>query len=224
MFPGKRKQIGDNEKGVSKYSLKYYEVLLYQYLRWPKIKTVSNFTQDSSPRINEYNLLSPLHLKHWLHWHSHQRSDTIFNHCSVQFSCSVTSNSLRPHGLQHARPPCPSLTTGVYPNSSPKSGDAIQPSHLLSSPSPPTFSLSQHQGLFQWVNSLHQVAKGLEFQLQHQSFQWAPRTHLFRIDWLDLLAVQGTLKSLLQFDSSKASILQRSAFNSHIHTRLLNKP
>ena len=67
MFPGKRKQIGDNEKGVSKYSLKYYEVLLYQYLRWPKIKTVSNFTQDSSPRINEYNLLSPLHLKHWLH-------------------------------------------------------------------------------------------------------------------------------------------------------------
>ena len=54
--------------------------------------------------------------------------------------------------------------------------DAIQPSHPLSSPSPPTCSLSQHQGLFQWVNSSHQVAKVLEFQLQHQSFQWIFRT------------------------------------------------
>ena len=51
-------------------------------------------------------------------------------------------------------------------------GDAIQPSHPLSSPSPPTFNLSQHQGLFKWVSSSHQVAKVLEFQLQHQSFQW----------------------------------------------------
>ena len=58
-------------------------------------------------------------------------------------------------------------------------GDAIQPSHPLSSPSPPTFNLSQHQGLFQWVNSSHQVAKVLEFQLQHQSFQW-----IFRTDFL----------------------------------------
>ena len=58
-------------------------------------------------------------------------------------------------------------------------GDAIQPSHPLSPPSPPAFSLSQHQGLFQWVSSLHQVAKGLEFQLQHQSFQW-----IFRTDFL----------------------------------------
>ena len=53
-------------------------------------------------------------------------------------------------------------------------GDGIQPSHPLSSPSPPAFNLSQHQGLFQWVNSLHQVAKLLE--LQHQSFQWTFRT------------------------------------------------
>ena len=55
-------------------------------------------------------------------------------------------------------------------------GDAIQPSHPLSSPSPPAFKLSQHQGLFQWVSSLHQVAQVLEFQLQHQSFQWIFRT------------------------------------------------
>ena len=57
-------------------------------------------------------------------------------------------------------------------------GDAIQPSHPLSSPSPPTFKLYQHQGLFQWVSSSHQMSKVLEFQLQHQSFQWIFRTDL----------------------------------------------
>ena len=79
--------------------------------------------------------------------------------------------------------------------------DAIQLSHSLSSPSPPTLNLSQHQDIFKWVSSSHQVAKVLEFQLQHQSFQWTPRT--------DLLAVQGTLKSLLQHHSSKESTLLR---------------
>ena len=54
-------------------------------------------------------------------------------------------------------------------------GDAIQPSHPLSFPSPPVFNLSQHQSLFQWVSSSYQVAKVLEFQLQHQSFQWLYR-------------------------------------------------
>ena len=57
-------------------------------------------------------------------------------------------------------------------------GDAIQPSHPLPSPSPPALNLSQHQGLFQWVSFSHQVAKVLEFHLQHQSFQWTPRTDL----------------------------------------------
>ena len=57
-------------------------------------------------------------------------------------------------------------------------GDAIQPSYPLPSPSPPAPNPSQHQGLFQWVSSAHQVAKVLEFQLQHQSFQWTPRTDL----------------------------------------------
>ena len=90
--------------------------------------------------------------------------------------------------------------------------DAIQPSHPLLSPSPPSPNPSQHQGLFQWVNSSNEVAKVLEFQLQHHSFQWTPRTDLLRMDWLDLLAVQGTLKSLLQHHGSKASILQRSTF------------
>ena len=89
-------------------------------------------------------------------------------------------------------------------------GDAIQPSYPLPSPSPTALNLSQNQGLFQWVCSVHQVAKVQELQLLHQSFQ---RVFLsFRIDWLDLLAVQGTLESLLQHHSSKASIFLCSAF------------
>ena len=88
--------------------------------------------------------------------------------------------------------------------------DIIQTFHPLSSPSSPAFNLSQHQGLFQWISSSHQVAKVLE--LQHQSFRWIFRAISFRIDWLDLLAVQGTLKSLLQHHSLKESILRCSAF------------
>ena len=88
--------------------------------------------------------------------------------------------------------------------------DTIQPSHPLSSPS--AFILSQDQGLFQWVTSSHQVAKVFELQLQRQSFQWIFRTDFLRMDWLDLLAVQGTLKSLLQHHSSKGSILWHSVF------------
>ena len=85
--------------------------------------------------------------------------------------------------------------------------DAIQPSHPLLSPSPPAFNLSQHQGLFQEVSSSHQVAKVLEF-----SFSISPSNEYsglisFRMSKLDLLAVQGTLKSFLQHHSSKASIL-----------------
>ena len=79
--------------------------------------------------------------------------------------------------------------------------DVIQPSHPLSSPC--TFCLSQHQGLFQWASSSHQVAKVLEFQLQHQSFHEYSGLISFRMDWLDLFAVQRTLKSLLQHHSSK---------------------
>ena len=87
-------------------------------------------------------------------------------------------------------------------------GGAIQTSHPQSSPSPPVFNLSQHEGLFQWVSSSHQVAKVLVFQ----SFGISPSNEYsglisFRTDWLDLLAVQGTLKSLLQCHSLKASIL-----------------
>ena len=90
--------------------------------------------------------------------------------------------------------------------------DAIQPSHPLSSPSPLAPNPSQHQSLFQWVNSSHEVAKVLEFSFSIIPFKEHPGLNSFRMDWLDLLSVQGTLKSLLQHHSSKASVLQHSAF------------
>ena len=74
-----------------------------------------------------------------------------------------------------------------------QASDAIQPSHSLLSPFPPALNLSQHQGLFKWVSSSHQVAKVLEFQLQHWSFQYSGLIS-FRVDWVDLLAIQGTLR------------------------------
>ena len=96
---------------------------------------------------------------------------------SVQSSRSVVSDSLQPPGPQHARPPCLSPTPGVYPNSCPLSRWC----HLTISSRVLPFScphLSQHQGLFKWVNSSQQVAKLLEFQLQHPSYQWTSRTDL----------------------------------------------
>ena len=84
-------------------------------------------------------------------------------------------DSLQTHELQHARPICPSSVDDVH-----QVGNAIRPSHPLLSPSPPAPNPSHHQGLFQWVNSSHEVAKVLEFQLQHQSFQWTPRTDLLQ--------------------------------------------
>ena len=85
-------------------------------------------------------------------------------------------------------------------------GDAIQPSHHLLPPSPPVFSLSQHQGLFQRVGSLHQMAKYWSFSFNISPSNEHSGLNSFRIDWLDLLAVQGTLKSLCQHHSSKTSI------------------
>ena len=87
--------------------------------------------------------------------------------------------------------------------------DAIQPSHPLSSPSPPAFNLSQHQDLFQWVSSSHQVAKYWSFNFNISPSNEHPGLISFR---LDFFAVQGTHKSLLRHYSSKASILWRLAF------------
>ena len=95
---------------------------------------------------------------------------------SVQFSHSVVSDSLRPHALQHARPPCPSPTPRVYPNSCPLS-QWCHPTIILCRPCLLLTSVFPASGSFQMSQS-HQVAKVLEFQLQHQSFQWTPRTDL----------------------------------------------
>ena len=129
-----------------------------------------------------------------------------------QCSHSVMSDSLRPLRLQMPGLPVHHQLLELTQTQVYWVGDAIQPSHLLLSPSPPAFNLSQHLGLFQWVTSSHQVARVLEFQLQHQYFQWYSGLISFRMDWLDLLSVQGTLKSLLQHHSSKPSVLQGSAF------------
>ena len=120
-------------------------------------------------------------------------------------SQSVMSDSLQPHGLQQARLPCPLPSPKVCSNSSSLSQWCPQPSCPLSSPSP-AFNLAQHQGIFQWGSSLHEVAEVLELQLRHQSFQW-----MFRVGFLwDGLVwspcFQGALTSLLQACSSKASI------------------
>ena len=96
----------------------------------------------------------------------------------IQFSWPVMSDFLWSSELQYARLPCPSPTPGVAQTHVHGEADAIRPSHPLSPPSSPVFNLSQHQSIFQWVSSSHQVAIVLEFQLQHQSFQWTPRNDL----------------------------------------------
>ena len=100
-----------------------------------------------------------------------------------QFSHSVMSDSLQSHGLQHTRPPCLSSTPEVYSNSCPFSQGCHPTISSSVMPSPPAFNVAQHQGLFKWVSSSHQVAKGLEFQLKYHSFQWIFMTDFLQ-DWL----------------------------------------
>ena len=88
--------------------------------------------------------------------------------------------TLLSHGLLHARLPCPLATPEACPNSCQSSWWCHPHPYPQLSPSPPAFSLSQHQCLFKWVSSSHQMAKVWEFQLQHQSFQWIFRTDLLQ--------------------------------------------
>ena len=90
---------------------------------------------------------------------------SIFPSMCVYVSRSVMSSYLISHGLQHTRLPCPSPSPGPCSNSCPLISDRIQPSHPLLFPSPPAFNLSHHQGIFQWVDSSHQVTRVLELQL-----------------------------------------------------------
>ena len=131
---------------------------------------------------------------------------------SVQFSHSVVSYSLRPHELQHARPPCPSPTPGVYPNSCPLS----QCCHPTISSSVVPFSscpVFPNIRVFSNESALHiRWPKYWSFSFNISPSNEHPGLISSRMDWLDLLAVQGTLKSLFQHHSSKASIFWLSAF------------
>ena len=132
---------------------------------------------------------------------------------SVQFSRSVVSDSLRPHESQHARPPCPSPTPRVHSDSCPSS-QLMPSSHLilcrpllLLPPIPPSIRVFSNE------STLHmRWPKYWSFSFSIIPSKEIPGLISFRMDWLDLLAVQGTLKSLLQHHTSKASILRCSAF------------
>ena len=139
----------------------------------------------------------------------------LFPH-SVQFSCSVLSNSLQPRGLHHARPPCPSPTPGVYSNLCPSSWRC----HPIISTSvipccPPLLppSIFPSIRIFSNESALH-TRWPKYWNLSYSNCPPNEYSGLISLktDWFDLLAVQGTLKSLLQHHSSKASILRRSAF------------
>ena len=146
----------------------------------------------------------------------------------IQFSGSVLSDSSQPHGLQHTSFPCRSPTPGAYSNSCsssqschPTISSSVIPfsSHLQSFPASGSFPMSQ---FFPTGGQIIGVSASISPSNEHSGLI------SFRIDWLDLLTVQGTLKSLLQHHSSKAWILWCSAFFivqlSHIHTSLLEKP
>ena len=136
----------------------------------------------------------------------------FFLNYSAQFSRSVVSDSLRPHGWQHSRPPCPSPTPGIYPNSCPLSQwchptiSSCRPLLFLPSIFPSIRVFSNESALcIRWP-------KYGSFSFTISPSNEYPGLISFRMDWLDLLSVQGTLESLLQHHSSKASILRRSAF------------
>ena len=155
---------------------------------------------------------------------------TLQNINSVQFNHSVMSDSLRPHEPQHTRPPCPSPTPGVYPNPYPLCWWCH--ATILSSVIP-FFSCPQFFPASGFLFFSNESALRIRWPKYWSfSFNISPSNEhqgliSLRMDWLDLPAVQGTLKSLLQYHSSKASILRHSGFfilQLHIHTWLLEKP
>jgi len=138
--------------------------------------------------------------------------DMAYHLSSVQFSRSVMSDSLQPHESQHTRPPCPSPTPGVHPNSCassrwchPAISSSVVPFSSCPQSLPESFPKSQ---LFAWGGQSTGVS-ALALVLSKNTQDWSPSD---RMDWLHLLAVQGTLRSLLQYHSLKASIFWRSAF------------
>ena len=171
--------------------------------------------------ISWLSIYPPLEFLYWkvyIFYVSFLLMDTISVLLTVQFSHSVVSDSLRPHESQHARPPCPLPTPGVYSNSCPSSQWChpaiwmvwMDPASVIpftsfphSLPTSGSFPMSQ---LFTWG------CQRIGFSFSISPSNEHPGLISFRMDWLDLLAVQGTLKSLLQHHSSKAAIFWHSAF------------
>ena len=129
----------------------------------------------------------------------------------IQFSHSVVSDSLRLMDCSMPGFPVHHQLQDLAQTHVHRVSNVIWTSHSLSYPSP-AFNLSQNQGLFKWVSSLYQVAKVLEFQFSISPSNQYTGLISFRMDWLDLLAGKGTLKSLLQHHSAKASVLRCSTF------------
>ena len=130
---------------------------------------------------------------------------------SVQFSRLVMSDTLQPHESQHARPPCPSQLLEVTHTHVHRVGDTIQPSHPLLYPSPPVSNPSSIRVFSNESTLCMRWPKYWSFIFSISPPNEHPGLISFRMDWLDLLAIQGTLKSLLQHHTSKASILRPSA-------------
>ena len=185
-----------------------------------KVKIWVYFLGNSNKKVWNIHLKAKMCSNWILYW---------INFLFMEFSSVAQSCLTLCNPMNHSMPglpvhhPLPEFTqTHIH-----RVSDAIQPSHPLLSPSPPAPNPSQHQSLFQWVNSSYEVAKVLELQLQHHSSSEHPGLISFRMDWLDLLAVQETLKRLLQQHSQKHQFFSTqlsSQSNSHIHTWPLEKP
>ena len=190
---------------------------------WSSVEDLRNFASitkfDSQPFSIKENVLYIYHSKHIREIPNLQHSsiglDSFYPaYSSIQFPSSVMSDSLRLHGLQHARPPCPSPAPGVYSNSCllsqwcHPSGDLILCHPLLLLPSIfPSIRVFSNESVLRirWL-------KYRSFSFSISPSNAYSRLISFKIDWLDLCAVQGTLKRLLQCHISKASILRHSAF------------
>ena len=163
--------------------------------------------------VENHSPVTAVHIKSTVGHSSISSMSSYYVHSSVQFSCSVVSDSLWPHGLQLARPPCPSPTPGVYSNSCPLSWwchptilSSVVPFSSWPSILPSIRVFSNESALrIRWPNYW-----SFSFNISPSSEH--PGLISFRMDWIDLLAVQGILKSLLQHHSWRASILQHSAF------------
>ena len=168
------------------------EQLMFTVLKCPVPKVNAGFSRDQTPSLSSFPRLLKLKTQESTKGAPVKRQveDFVFlfglicylylwNNFSVQFSLQSCPTLCDPMDCSTPGLPVHHQLPELAQTHVDQVNDAIQPPHPLSSPSPPTFNLSQHQGLFHWVSSLHQVAKGLELQLQQQSFQW-----IFRIDFL----------------------------------------